>query len=63
MAKPYPTYDVTHKKRNPKPKKNPLQTTTLTDSFEGLHSSLAQSSDELWNCKDLANMDKLYLMA
>jgi len=44
-------------------KKNPLQTTTLTDSFEGLHSSLAQSSDKLWNCKDLANMDKLYLMA
>jgi len=32
-------------------------------SFEGLYSSLAQSTSELWSCNDLPNMGKLYLWA
>ena len=30
-------------------------------STSSLNSSLAQSTSELWSCKDLANMGKLYL--
>jgi len=35
--------------------------TRLAISFDGLNRSLAQSPDELWCCKDFANMGKLYL--
>jgi len=48
--------------KNPKPKNFfSLQTGRLAKSFEGLNSSLAQSTGELRSCKDLANMRKLYL--
>jgi len=36
-----------------------LQISRLTECFEGLNSSLAQSTDKLWSCKHLANMGKL----
>jgi len=52
--------------KNLKPKtKNifSLRTRRLAESFEGLNSSLAQSAGELWSCKDLGNMGKLYLIA
>jgi len=29
--------------------------------FEGLNNSLAQSPGKFWNCKDLPNLDKLYI--
>jgi len=32
-------------------------------NFFNLGSSLAQSTGELWSCKGLANMGKLYLLA
>jgi len=38
-----------------------MQPRRLTASFEGLNSSLAQSPDTLWICKDLPNVGKLYL--
>jgi len=38
-----------------------MQSRRLTASFEGLSSFLAQSLGELWYCKDLPNMGKLYL--
>jgi len=39
-----------------------LKTTRLVESFDGLDSSLTQPTGELWSCKDLANMGKLYLL-
>jgi len=39
-----------------------LRTRRLAESFGGLNSSLAQSTGELWSCKDLPNMGKLYLL-
>ena len=38
-----------------------MQAKWLATSFEGLNVSLAQLPGELWSCKDLANMGKLYL--
>jgi len=50
--------------KNLKPTKNfSLQTGRLAESFEGLKNPLTQSIGELWSCKDLANMGKLYLIA
>jgi len=39
-----------------------LQTIRLIESFKGLNSSLAELTGELWSCKDLANMGKLYFL-
>jgi len=36
---------------NTKPKNFLVQTRRLAESFEGLDSSLAQSTSELWSCK------------
>jgi len=36
-----------------------MQTKRLSKSFEGLNSSLVQSTGELWSCIDLTNMGKL----
>ena len=37
-------------------------TRRLAESFEGLNSSLVQSTGKLWSCKQLAYMGKLYLV-
>ena len=48
-----------HPQKKQKPKKFfGLQTRRLTESFEGLNISIAQSIGELWSCKDLANTGK-----
>jgi len=38
-----------------------MQTRRIAAAFEGFNSSLAQSPDEIWSCKDLHNTGKLYL--
>jgi len=45
--KTFLTYDVTHKKTKPQHFFS-LQTQRLAESYEGLNSSLAQSTEELW---------------
>jgi len=58
-----PTCDVTHEKPETQNFKKILIANYKTRQvFEGLNSSLAQLTGELWNCKDLANMGKLYLL-
>jgi len=47
--------------KNPKPKKVFFKTCWAFGGF--VNSALAQSSGELWSCKALANMGKLYLSA
>jgi len=37
-----------------------MQFRRFVASFEGLNSSLAQSPGELWSCRDLPNVGKLY---
>jgi len=46
----YTTYGATQKNRIPKPIFFSLQTARLSKSFEGLNSSLAQLTGELWSC-------------
>jgi len=54
MVKTYVTYNITHKK--PKTKNFfSLQTRRLAKSFEGLNSSLAQSTGELRTCEVVQN--------
>ena len=48
-----------NKKKNPKPKGTIfflILTKRLVDSAEGLNSSLAQSTGELWSCKKLQTL-------
>ena len=55
--KDYPTCDVTQKKTKPNTKKIfSLQTQILDESFEGLNSSLAQSSAEIHLCKNTCKL-------
>jgi len=50
--KTYSAYDVTHKKTETQNQIFfSLWTRRLAESLEGLNSSLAQFTGELWNCK------------
>ena len=52
-AQTFPIYDVTPEKPKPKPIFFKIRTTRPTESVEGLNSSLAQSTGEVWCCKAL----------
>ena len=52
-AQTFPIYDVTPEKPKPKPIFLKIRTTRPTESVEGLNSSLAQSTGEVWCCKAL----------
>jgi len=60
MAKNLPQLMLLAKKKYPKLKNFFYRELEDSPSLDGLNSSLAQLTGELWSCKDLANIGKLY---